>query len=112
MLSLTGAQLGAKLPGWLRARLAILLVGPPGTGKTYTSRQTAVATFGDSLVEVIDGGQENAWKGLFPYKTPSGQIELGAALRASGYVLEDGVAAKRHVGGCLILDEVNRVPPS
>lgn len=111
MLTLTFKQLVSKLPDWLRARLAILLVGPPGTGKTYTARRVSVEQFGDQLVEVLDGGNESAWKALFPFKTPSGKLELGMALRASGYKMEEGQLIKAPSGGVLIIDEVNRVPP-
>lgn len=111
MLTLTSAQLHEKLRAWIIARMFVLLVGPPGTGKTYTSRKVAVEAFGSDLVEVLDGGNEASWKALFPYKTPNGELELGMALRASGYVVQDGALVKVRPGGALIIDECNRVPP-
>lgn len=95
MLTLTLRQLTEKLPVWITARLSVALIGPPGTGKTYTSREVAQAT--GLPVEIVDGGQENEWKALFPYRTPDGDIQPGKALRANG--------------GVLIIDESNRVPP-
>ena len=95
MLTLALRQFREKLPVWIEARLAVAVIGPPGTGKTYTSRQIAVAT--GLPVEVVDGGKENDWKALFPYRTPEGAIELGKALLADG--------------GVLLIDEFNRVPP-
>lgn len=95
MLILTLRQLQDKLPAWLDSRLSVALIGPPGTGKTHTSRAVAEAT--GRPVEVLDGGQENEWKALFPYRTPSGEIQPGKALMADG--------------GTLVIDEFNRVPP-
>lgn len=95
MLVLTLRQYQQKLPAWVQARLAVAVIGPPGTGKTYTSieviRLTALP------FELVDGGKENDWKALFPYKTPTGGIEPGKALLANG--------------GVLVIDEFNRVPP-
>lgn len=111
MLTLDSAQFQAKLPAWLKEKMAVLVVGPPGTGKTFLSRRVAINTFGQEVVEVLDGGNESEWKALFPYKTPAGQIELGKALRASGYEMQDGELIKTRSGGVLVIDEVNRVPP-
>lgn len=108
MLTLTIRQLTDKLPKLIEARLAIAVIGPPGTGKTYNSIKSAEKT--GLPVEVLDGGQENQWKALFPYKSPSGVIELGTALRASGYQMIDGKLTKVTLGGVLVIDEVNRVP--
>ena len=80
MLTLTLRQFREKLPVWIEARLAVAVIGPPGAGKTYTSRQIAVAT--GLRVEVVDGGKENDWKALFPYRTPAGAIGLGKVLIA------------------------------
>ncbi len=95
MLTLNIRQLEQKLPAWIEARLSVAIIGPPGTGKTYTSRAVATAT--GRPVEVLDGGQENEWKGLFPYRMPTNGIHIGRAMMASG--------------GTLIIDEFNRVPP-
>jgi hypothetical protein len=111
MLTLNSRQLIEKLPAWLKGRLAVLLVGPPGTGKTYQARATAINVFGDEFVEVVDGGNESSWKELFPYRRPDGAIELGKALRASGYAITEGQLTKAHTGGALVIDECNRVPP-
>src|SRR3989344_6000008 len=94
MLTLTLRQLTEKLPGWIDQELSIALIGPPGVGKTKNSRLIAEAT--GKPVEILDGGQENEWKGLFPYRTPTGHIEQGKALLANG--------------GIIIIDEFNRVP--
>jgi len=108
MLVLNSKQLKAKLRAWIQARMIVFLVGPPGTGKTYTSFRVAESL---GLVEGVNGGDESDWKSLFPYKTPNGVIELGKALRASGYELHDGELVKTKKGGCLVVDEANRVPP-
>lgn len=110
MLTLNSAQFQVKLVAWLKEKMAILVVGPPGTGKTFLARRVSVETFGQEVTEVLDGGNESEWKALFPYKTPNGVIELGKALRASGYTMQEGKLVKVRSGGVLLIDEANRLP--
>lgn len=106
----TLGQLNEKLPAWLEAGMNIGLFGPPGVGKTHNARAAAINS--GKPYALVNGGEERAWRALFPYKLPSGVIELGTALHAAGYALIDGKPEKVREAGTIILDEVNRVPSS
>lgn len=95
MLIVNISELYKVLPSWIAARMNIALTGPPGVGKTHNAVAIARAT--GLPFELVDGGQENQWKMLFPFKLPDGNIDIGTALRANG--------------GILVIDESNRVPP-
>lgn len=109
MITLTLTRAMDVLPALLGVRASVALIGAPGIGKTRTSVNIAGLV---GAVVPVNGGAEADWKQLFPYRKLDGGVELGTAMVAAGFVLdEDGKPVlSREDGGAIVLDEFNRVP--
>lgn len=105
LLTSSVIQLLRKIEACWCAQESVLLVGPPGTGKTYLSEYTASLMGAESIVMSMHAGIELS-------DFVGGYVE-SVVHGSRSFIWKNGPLVQRmKEGGLLVIDEINLVPDS